>query len=331
MIGRRARLGLAAAAAALFTCLAAPATMTAEVPPDILDSYQIAIAPRSDGTLAIDYTLTGYHPTSEWPSDQPYLQIGIPNGYFSLTGWEAKGATVSSVSALTGTPSFAQFNFGSLPRVGDSFDLRFSVSLSHMAFSNGTETSFEFIPSGWTFPITVRHMTVTWTDTSNSSLVRSVQPSPATTGSTMSWSWDDPRSDSSGMFRNSTIQIAYDQSAFSLKETGMPPVEYTPSDNGQSSSGSDPFGAIVAFLGVVGAIASFFIKAASGDGYSGGSGFHTGGGSFSGGGGISHSCACACAGCACACACACAGGGKVGCSRKAIGIACLPKLLRPAE
>ena len=50
--------------------------------------------------------------------------------------------------------------------------------------------------------------------------------------------------------------------------------------------------------------------------------------SSSGGFGSStgHSSSCACAS-HCACACACAGGGRVGCSRKAIGIACLKQVI----
>jgi hypothetical protein len=253
VIGLR-RLGLAAAAA-VFACVAAPAAMSAEVPPDVLDSYEIAIAPQSDGTLAIDYTLTGYHPMSEWPSDQPYLQVGIPNGYFKISSWKAGGANVSSVTPLTGSPSLAQFNFSSLPRVGDSFDLRFSVSVGHMAFSNGSETSFEFIPSGWTFPITVKRMTVSWQNPSGATPLLT-QPDPTTTGGAMTWTWDTPKADGSGMFRGNTISIAYPTSVFSISGDTVVPDNGPTYDNSGSSSGSgwDPFGVIVTIIAILGAL-----------------------------------------------------------------------------
>ncbi len=123
------------------------------------------------------------------------------------------------------------------------------------------------------------------------------------------------------------VEVVYDASAFGLSEEAT--AQSQGGNGGGSGSGSGSgsgdgaFPLIIALflMGGVG-VASVYRWAAGGDGYSGGSGFH---GGFAGGGG-GHSCACA--GCACACACACAGGGRVGCSRKAIGIACLPEVIR---
>jgi len=323
--GKRRLLVLAAAVCFGFG-LAGPATTTADVPPDILDSYDISIAPLPDGMLQIDYRLTGYHAASDWPSDQPYLQIGVPNGYFTIDSSSSNGVAVSSVSAETGYPSLVQLNFSSLPRTGDTFDLHFTINQGHMAYSNGSETSFEFIPSGWTFPITVKRMTVTWTNPSGTSPVWT-QPQPTMDGNTMSWTWDGPKSDGSGMYSGNAINIAYSASAFSV--TGDTQAQDETSSNPSGSGGGvDSVFQVLIFIVFAGGIIWSWISKT--DGYGGGPGIHAGriggfrGGGFGGGGG----CACACAGCACACACACAGGGKVGCSRKAIGIACLPKVLR---
>ena len=98
---------------------------------------------------------------------------------------------------------------------------------------------------------------------------------------------------------------------------------------GSTGSGSNQVIGIVTIIFIVVMLFAIGGWAWSGDTYNGGPGIHPGApGFYPRGFGVGHSCACACAGCACACACACAGGGRVGCSRKVIGIACLSKVIR---
>lgn len=320
-------LALTAALALLAGLLLAPAAK-AELPPDILDSYTIAVTPQADGMLSIEYTLIGYHAMSDWPSDQPYLQIGVPNGSFAITSFEWKSADVSSVEPVSSNGSFVQFDFGTLPKNGDVFDLRFTINQGRMAYQDpaGDAVTFKFIPAGWTFPITVHRLEVSWANPSDPAALNLVRPSPTHGEKAMTWQWTDPALDSFGMFADCTVELSYSSLAFTLSDWAIGQADNGDggsgggSDTGSGSDGGDGWVAIL-IAAVVAVVGIFGV--ASGDGYNSGSGLHSGSSGFSGG---HSSCACACAGCACACACA--GGGKVGCSRKAIGVACLPRVIR---
>ena len=327
----RVSRGLSVLATALVIAgLLAPATVRADVAPDGLDSYTIAITPQSDGMLTMDYTLNGYHAMSDWPANEPYLQVGVPNGSFTIdtSGFSGQVA-VSNVEVVDNGGSFVQFDFGTLPRTGDVFNLSFSITQGAMAYpdtGNG-EVTYEFMPAAWTFPITVSQLTVLWTNPSDPSLLKFAQPAPTYGGEAMSWQWQHPSIDGSGMFGDDEISLAYDQSAFTLSDAA---TAQTDSGNGGFSSGGSSgstsmvggFLVVVVFLGIVWTL-SWVV---SGDNYRGGPGVRPVRAGFFGGGFGGGGCACACAGCACACACA--GGGRVGCSRKAIGIACLTKVIR---
>ena len=201
-----------ALAAVLLGSLLAPPAARAEVPPDVLDSYSIAITPQSDGMLTMNYTLAGYHVMSDWPSSEPYLQVGVPNGNFSITN-SGSGNGIVDVSnveaAYSSAGSFVQFDFGTLPRTGDVFDLHFTVSQGQMAYPDpsNSEVTFKFIPAAWTFPITVRQLAVSWANPSSPSLLKLVQPAPTNGDTAMTWQWDSPAI-SSGMFEDDSVELA---------------------------------------------------------------------------------------------------------------------------
>jgi hypothetical protein len=302
-------------------CLFLPGTVRANTAPDVLAHYTIAITPQADGTLVMDYTLDGYRAGSDWPSNEPYLQIGVPNGSFSITDWGSNGtANVSGVEPVDSNGSFVQFNFASLPRTGDVFGLHFTISQGQMANPDTSNSlvTFNFIPAGWTFPITVNELTVTWANPSTPSLLKSVQPAPGQGSNVMTWNWRSPAIDSSGMFSSNAVELAYDSSAFALSDAA---IAQTGSNNGPSGG----LGGYIIVLFLIAGLIALANKLMAGDSYEGGAGIRPGQAGYMG---YRGGCACACAGCACACACACAGGGKVGCSRKAIGIACLPNAIR---
>jgi hypothetical protein len=349
-------------------------SVRADAPPDILDSYTIAIAPNADGSLAMNYTLTNYCAKSDWPGEYPYLQVGVPNGNFSISDWGPKDGQDKVVNAekVTSGGSFVQLDFdrGNLPKNGDCFDLYFAIVQSKMAYpdtGNGTVT-FKFIPSGWNFPINVNTLIVTWALPSDPSLVKLTEPAPASTdATTMAWKWTNPAMNSSGMFADSAIKIAYDKSAFTLPAAAA--TETSPSTGSGVSNLVIGVILVLVLLVFIVVVCWVLFGSSSDDGYTSGGGYssvdtspsyiptytpsesrssspsrrsestessspsesHDSGSSHSSfgggfGGSSGHSSSCACAS-HCACACACAGGARVGCSRKAIGIACLSKVI----
>ena len=333
--------------ALVFVFLGGSLPVRADTPADILGSYTIAISPQPDGTLVMNYTLQHYCTYSDWPSDTPYLQIGVPNGEFSISDWGLKDGKnkVTNAESITSGGSFVQLDFdgSNLPKNGDCFDLNFSIVQNKMAYPDDTnnQVTFKFIPAGWSFPIQVKTLTVTWALPSDQSLLKVIEPNPMSTdGTNMIWQWASPAMSSSGMFSDYAVKIAYDKTAFTLSDAATTKSD---SGNGGSSQGL-PLIVWIVIIVVVVLIVVFLVSVMSdGDGYGGGGGGgiggiflggggSSGGGGHSGGGGLGSGgggSSCACAGCACACACA--GGGKVGCSRKGIGIACLPKVIKEEE
>lgn len=318
----------------------------ADPPPDILDVYIITIAPQANGMLIMNYTLQGYCTYSDWPSDQPYLQIGVPNSNFEITNWGPKEGPFKVVEAekITSGGTFVQLDFdkSNLPKNGDCFSLSFSIEQGKMAYTdpeNGNIT-FKFIPAGWDFPIQVKTLTVgwIWEIPGDQSLLKLAEPKPSgSDGTSTIWQWVNPSVDASKMFHDSTIKLAYDKSAFSLSEEAT-----TKTDQANGGEPLDLTFCLTIILIVVVILVVIFIIAVIFEAFDGGDGIGPAsgrviGGTFdaiddvlsSSGGGYGgssgHGSGCACAGCACACACA--GGGKVGCSRKGIGISCLLKVI----
>lgn len=306
----------------------------ADAPPDELASYIITIAPQSDGTLVMSYQLQHYCAKSDWPAEYPYLQVGVPNSTFTITDWNPKESFVTEAKPVNSGGSFVRFDFNPLPKNGDCFDLSFTITQGKMAFpttDDTNEVTFKFIPSGWTFPIKIASLTVMWTKSPDASLLKLTDPNPkATNDNIMIWQWTNPVMSSSGMFSDYAVKIAYDKSAFSLSE-----VATSPSDNANGGDGGlSLFWIIVIVVIVVIVIILVLDWLTDGEliGIGGGGGYYSGGGlggGHSGGGGLGgggrgSSCACA----SCACACACAGGGRVGCSRKGIGIQCIRRVIK---
>lgn len=316
--------------------------VAADPPPDILDAFAITVFPQTDGMLNMTYLLKNYCTKSDWPSDQPYLQIGIPNENFTLVENSilAKGVAFTKPETIKEIgATFVQLDFdeAKLPKKDDCFDLGFSIVQGKMAFpdpQDATHVTFKYIPPSWDFDIQVKKLIVTWALPADPSLVKLADPKPVMDAMNMTWSWDNPSKDSNNMYDVATIKLAYDKSAFTLSDAATTDTEpYTLSLSGfwgstccwvifwillvilviwilaawaRSADSGDGFG--TSFVGVAGDFADAVVEAGGSGGSSGGS-----------------------SGCAsgCACACACAGGGKVGCMLKYIGIkmGCLQKVI----
>lgn len=358
----------------------------ADVPPDQLESYTVSVSPQTDGSLIMNYALDNYCARSDWPTDIPYLQVGVPNGNFVLMeGWGPKDGANRVVKAEpinNGYGSFVQLDFdqGNLPKNGDCFNLNFSVTQSHMAYPdpvNGNVT-FELIPAGWDFPIQVKTLILNWALPIDPALVKLTDPAPMTKDLTfMTWQWTDPQMDASSMFRGATIKLAYDKSAFTLPVEVQAP-ESVNTDDESGAISINPIAILFIVLILVVLVIGLGLLLNWGGSGLGSSGFggndsnyvptppkprrfstdrhesekprrreksgpsyspsrrsesppyspppkrpdppSSSGGGFGGSSGHSSGCVSMPS---CACACACAGGGRVGCSRKGIGIKCL--------
>lgn len=318
-----------------------PVSVKADTVPDILGSYSISITPQSDGTLLMKYSLQDYCVKIDvWPSDQPYLQVGVPNDGFSVVkgSVSADGIKVTQAEEITDSGDFVQLDFdsGHLPKKGDCFNLGFSIIQGQMAYSDSTnnQTTFKFIAGGWDFPITVKTLTITWALPTPTSLLKVATPKPMSTsadGKNMVWTWNSPAMASDHKFDDYSVGLAYDPTAFQLSDT----AKTTNSSGNGGSGGSGIIILIVVIVVIVLVVVVVAVMASDGDGYGGGGigifgggggGGHSGGGGLGGGGG-GYSCACA----GCACACACAGGGRVGCGRKGIGVRCFMKIFKKTE
>lgn len=316
----------------------------ADAPPDVLDSYAISVVPQQDGTLVMNYALQNYCTASDWPSDQPYLQIGVPNDNFSINDWGPKDGTngknkVIGAEAVSG--SLVQLNFdpNNLPKNGDCFNLNFSIVQNKMAYPdpNNGNVTFEFFAAGWKFPIQVKVLTLNWAFPKDPTLVKLTDPAPTGKDTVnMTWQWQSPSMDASNMFSSATVKLAYDKSAFTLSDAA---TTTSNSANGgvPSDLGTICFWAIVIVIVVILVllvIAAFARSIDSGDGL--GTAFVSvvsdvaeavsSAGGEGGSSGNSSGCASMSS---CACACACAAGGKVGCMLKMLGIkmGCLKKVI----
>lgn len=329
----------------VLVCLVALASLAPSLafaqPPDVIGQYTVHVTPKDDGTLVMDYRLSNYCAATDFPSDKPYLQIGVPNRNFDLVAWGPKSAAnpqtkvwVTSADALQGVNSQVQLNFNKQPLAGECWDMTFTINQSRMAYAQGSdEVSLQFTP-GWFDFAKINTLTINWDLPGNASLVHKTEPAVAM-GQTQAV-WTNTNMAPNDKF---TVTITYAKSAFPDLPAQVPSSPSVPSET-PSSSGSDWTTLIVCLIILV---ILFFIllprftrSYASDGGYGsglggiflGGFGGGTSGGggggsdrSGGGGGGFSgrgSSCACACAGCACACACA--GGGRAGCTRKGIDI-----------
>lgn len=277
-----------------------------------ISNYAVALTPRSDGTVRIDYDqrwrVTGGH--------IPWITVGTPNSNFTVTG--SRGAVVGVESASQGGWSGVRVDLDDDYRSGQTFDVGFSIVQRGLFYAAEENYKLDFTP-GWydraatdTLRVSVRFFASLTTVTAN-------PPPTRVSDDVMTW-----ETYGLGPGERFSIHVSF-------------PVALFPSGIAQKNlkggAGGGASGAEVAFVFVFVAIIVIIVVLAvlsAKRRYSGGNIFYggipggrvgrgasgggrsTGGGGGFGGSGIS--CACACV--SCACACACAGGGGAGCSRK---------------
>jgi hypothetical protein len=339
-------------------------------PPDEIGEYQVAVTPEADGTLLMHYNFSNYCARTDFPSDTQYLEVGVPNGDFTIVDYGPKD-WVTGAQARTSDGSWVRLNFARLPKTNDCFNAGFTIRQRAMAYAQGNDVSFQFTP-GWFDFATIKKLTITWTLPGNAALVRSLEPQPATTDDSQAvWRTGNlapnqqyplslligraayPRftgSPSTTTRSESPIGVGGDSGPLNvatwlvLSALGVVVLIYGANYKhystkygfvgamGQSLTAGgglyrypgralDLVDHVLLFLGlIVHAFGTVIgdILVASMDGYDSNSTGNRGSSTYRSSSSSRSSCAHSCA-CARSCACACAGGGRVGCSRKAIG------------
>ena len=324
-------LGLLLALAALL-----PRLVTAQQP-DVIGQYTVHVTPQDDGTLVMDYRFSNYCATTDFPSDKPYLQVGVPNRNFDLVDWGPKSAPnsqtkvwVTSADPLQGVTSQVQLNFNKQPLAGECWDLNFTIRQRQMAYAQGSdEVGFQFTP-GWFDFAKINALTVTWDLPADQTLIHKTDPAPTSTPNQAVWS--DTNLAPNDKF---TVTITYAKSAFPNLTAPSASAPSPPSSAAGEDNSAFLCGIVLLILffivmarflsfwgsdgGYGGGLGGAFLRGFGG-GFSGSSSSRSGGG---GGGFAGRGSSCACA--SCACACACAGGGRAGCTRKGFDISLLIK------
>jgi hypothetical protein len=325
-------LGLVLAFAALM-----PASALADQP-DVIDKYSVHVTPQDDGTLVMEYRFSGYCATTDFPSDKPYLQVGVPNRNFQLVDWGPKSAPngqskvwVTSANSLQGVTSQVQLNFNKQPLAGECWNLNFTIKQSQMAYAQGSdEVGFQFTP-GWFDFARINSLTVTWDLPGDQTLIHKTDPAPTRGPNQAVWTKTNLAPSD-----KLTVTITYAKSAF----PNLAALPASPPSPPSSAGGGDNswinysiIGLIIILVVLWMIIGPRLFNAYGGDGGygsglgrallggSGGGSLGSDGGSRSGGGGggfAGRGMSCACV--SCACACACAGGGRAGCTRKGFDI-----------
>jgi hypothetical protein len=274
-------------------------------------SYRVALTPRSDGTVAIDYyqkwLVTGGH--------VPWITVGTPNGNFAITG--SGGAVTVAESVSGGGWSGVRLDLDRDYRPGESFEVSLSIVQRGLFYADEKSYKLDFTP-GWYDRAATDTLRVSVNFFASLETV-SASPGPSlTTGDGMIWNAYglDPG-------ERFSLRIAFPRA---LVPAGMDKQNLRSSSGGSGAAKGVIAFIIVVFLVFIVIMVLFASKAAYSGGrifYGGIPGGRLGGGraggrrSGSGGGGFggaSMSCACACV--SCACACACAGGSGAGCARK---------------
>ena len=282
----------------------------------ILD-YRVKLAPKSDGTVEIEYfqrwMVTG--------GNVPWVTVGMPNSNFAIVPNSNKGNATRVYAANTGDWSGVRVVLDRNYRPSEKFEIGFTIIENRLFYADGDNYRLVFWP-GWydraqTDSLRIEVLFYAKLDT--------VKADPRPTrieGQSMIW-------ERKNLAAGEKFKISV-----SIPRTFMPGRIITRTI--PSVLSETPWPTIIFVVILFAFFIIILIKAmryrfsdsygsgpriyyGGGHGSRGGSG-HKGGGIFGGGGGgfggRSFSCVCACACVGCACACACAGGGAAGCERK---------------
>ena len=266
---------------------------TAE-PLDEIQSYEIRIDPRTDGTLDMHYTIVWkvLDDKSEGPLE--WVKIGNPNSHVDeIVGISDNIEEIYYYEESGKT--YIRVNLDKKYYAGDILTIEYSI---HQAYMYIVEEESHLVrysfTAGWFPEINVKNIKVLWNE-------NNVIEASTDNKEEGYYIWED----SLDMDERFNVSVKYNSDVF----------DYNLDEQYVEGSDSNNTAIIVLLIivgiVVVGLVIFIIVVAIEDDGYHGGFGGR--GGVF-----ISHSsCAssCACVS-SCACACACAGGGRAGCTKK---------------
>lgn len=263
-------------------------------PLDEIQSYEIKIDPRKDGTLDMHYTIVWKVLDDESEGPLEWIKIGNPNSNvdeivgISENIWDIRSYQVDG-------NNYIRIDLDKEYYAGDVLTIEYSIHQSYMYIVEEDSHLVRYsFTAGWFPEINVKNIKVLWKEDN----VIEASTDKKENGY---YIWED----SLNMDERFNVSIKYNLDVF----------DYNLDEQYVEGADNNNTGLIIllVLLGIfilifiIGVIASIVCD----DDYDGG---------FGGGGGIfvSHSsCAssCACVS-SCACACACAGGGRAGCTKK---------------
>lgn len=284
-------------------------------PQDRIDSYTVTVEPLEDGSLDITYEFV-WTPLDE-AENLTWAEIGIANSNFSIYADSVRGGT--AYRDIYDGFSYVHLDLPHAYTAGETLEFSFKINQRDLLCGDGKARFYEFIP-GWFNATPVTEYTFRWK--ADQSLVQ-------TNADSRDASWH-VWSGSMACGQYVQMEVQYADGAFPSAET----VEYRPFDDSEAYDdlkATQTAGRVILVLVVLALVFAEVYIIDSYVSYNRGRGFLTGGGyhvhhygrvnpryrayraaqnrhSGSGSG----------RGCACACACACAGGGRAGCSQKAL-------------
>lgn len=259
-------------------------------PLDEIQSYEIKIDPRTDGTLDMHYTITWKVLDDESEGPLKWIKIGNPNSHVDeIVGISNNIDEIRSYQ-VDGN-NYIRIDLDKKYYSGDVLKIEYTIHQSYMYIVEEDSHLVRYsFTAGWFPEINVKNIKILW----NADNVIEASTDNQEKGY---YVWED----SLKMDERFNVSIKYNSDVFNYD------LEEQYVEGADGSGGETIAIVVVVIIGVI-IIAVIIVALSDYDG-----GFGGGGGIF-----VSHSsCAssCACVS-SCACACACAGGGRAGCTKK---------------
>ena len=278
----------------LLTTFSTHVYATTSNPLDEIQSYEIRIDPRTDGTLDMHYTIVWKVLDDESEGPLEWVKIGNPNSHVDeIVGISDNIDEIRSYEADGNT--YIRIDLDKQYYAGDILTIEYSIHQSYMYIVEEDSHLVRYsFTAGWFPEINVKNIKVFWNE-------KNVIEASTDKKENGYYIWED----SLDMDERFNVSVKYNSDVF----------DYNLEEQYVEGSENNNTGLIVflVILGIIVVIVIIVFVCVMLDDYDGG---------FGGGGGIfvSHhhsSCAssCACVS-SCACACACAGGGRAGCTKK---------------
>lgn len=260
---------------------------------DEIQSYNIVVDMRDDGTLDMYYDISWKVLDSKSQGPLEWVFIGIPNKHIDEIKKESANIKDIKYEEEDGQTS-VRIDLDREYHAGEIVDFSFSFHQDYMYQMNTNDKTATYVYTpGWFNSIDVKNITVKW---NSKNVIEATSDNADRISDDGYFVWKSSLTKGQKL----TIKLTYNLNDYAFNESKQ-------ATDGESSEwGGIIIGLIIGGIVLIGVIAIF----SDDDDY------HGGFGGSSGGIRSTHVSSCARSSCACACACACAGGGRAGCSLK---------------